>query len=1064
MRSTERAIFIIVLASLIKIIGAEMKFNKKVVGSLITLALTTSGSIYANEVNGDRNLLKEAASNAVQKKGSALYIVQMKANPGISQAEVIGELLPSNQVVGVAGNNYNAKTPKMLAYTRALEKRQNDVASQMGSLNIIHSFKHTFNGFSAKLTNKQKEMLESHPDVAGVWEEKIQKITTSNTPEFLGLTGPGGQHTLGIKGEDVVIGVLDTGVAPEHPSFADDGSYTDPSTFGWNGSCDVGEEIETFSCNNKLIGARFFKDTFETVYDIQTGLGEFISPRDADGHGSHTASTSGGNAEVQAELSGVNAGIVSGIAPRARVAMYKVCWNSDYKTPEGQDEAGCFPSDSMAAIDQAVVDGVDIINFSIGGSRTDLTQPAAAAMLRATQAGVFVSVSAGNSGPDAETVGTPAPWVTSVGASTYNGISKIVGKALTVNSGELEGSSYVSVPASFAPLSTGLSADMVVAQPLEACNDDPLTNGSEMDGKIVLIARGACAFTEKFINAQNEGASGVIVYTYTGTSPFSMGGTDEAVAIPGVMVSFDDGQELLTSSSDGTLNVTLSTENAATDAIEVGNTMASFSSRGPNQASYDIIKPDITAPGVKILAATTDTPMFGTEGSTFAYLQGTSMSSPHIAGLAALFKESNPEWSPAQIKSALMTTARQDLTKEDGTTPADPFDFGAGHAAPVEALDPGLVYSANYNDYLAFLCGIGNESYVASTGTDCDTLIDTGFNTDPSQLNIASIGIAELSATESITRTVTNTTDFESVYAPSIEAPEGIEVTVSTFDSEGNETETGLLTVPAGGTARYVLNVSTTESAVFNQWTFGAITWSDEAGHNVRSPIAVKAIPEVSIDVPKTISGTLNRGRLTFPVQMLYSGRTSTDHAGLVAPFGSPNTVAQDPDSSFEFNEAGLGTHFFHIEEGTKVARFSLRDNFIGDGSGGTDLDIYVYRCDEWLCTQVGQSLESGSTEDVVLVNPEARNNIDVGNVYLVWVHGYNLAGADALDYTMPVWVADTAESSTRVFSSRRAINGRFNNVTIMARGLSEGTYMGGVTFYNAEGEAQGTTVVELNN
>ena len=1045
-----------------------MQFKYNMVASFVTLAIATSFGVTAAEVNADRTLLKEVKTNNVKKETTSLYIVQMKDKPGISQAQDIGELLPSNQVVGVAGNNYNANTPALKAYTNIIEKRQQTLAKQVGSVNIIHSFKHTFNGFSAKLNKKQKSLLEANPDVIGVWKEEIQKITTSNTPEFLGLTGSNGQHTLGIKGEDVVIGILDTGIVPEHPSFADDGTYSNPQSIGWNGACDVGEEAETFNCNNKLIGARFYNQTFGSVYDIQTELGEFLSPRDADGHGSHTASTSGGNANVQSILEGQEAGIVSGIAPRARVAMYKVCWNSDYTTPEGEDEAGCFPSDSMAAIDQAVVDGVDVINFSIGGSLTDLTQPAAAAMLRATQAGVFVSVSAGNSGPDAETVGTPAPWVTSVGASTYDGTSKVIGKALNVNSGDLAETAIVSVPAGFAPAANLLSGNVITTDSIEACDladgSNPIADQVSLSGNIALISRGSCAFTEKFVNAQEAGATAAIVYTYSATSPFAMGGTDPEVAIPGSMISFEDGQALIASIEAGTTNVTFSNMNATIDAVEVGNTMGSFSSRGPNKASYDIIKPDITAPGVKILAATTNTPMFGESGSTFAYLQGTSMSSPHIAGLAALFKDSNPEWSPAQIKSALMTTARQNVTKEDGTTPADPFDFGAGHADPVNALDPGLVYSANYNDYLAFLCGIGNESYVATTGSDCATLITAGFSTDPSQLNIASIGIAELAAPESITRTVTNVTQTDSVYNVALDLPEGINITVNTFDENGNVSEDDLLTVKAGGTASYTLNFSKSESALLNQWTFGSVTLTDNNGHNVRSPIAVKSIPEVAIEVPENISGNLNRGRLTFPVKMLYSGKTSTDFAGLVAPFGSAATVTQDPDRTFEFNEAGLGTHFFNIEEGTKVARFSLRDNFIGDGSGGNDLDIYVYRCDLWTCVQVGSSLNGGSTEDVVLVNPIARNNVDVGDVYLVWVHAYDLAGAETIDYTLPVWLADKAEKSSRVISSKRAISGRYNNVTIMSRGLEEGTFMGGITFYDDKGEAQGTTVVEINN
>jgi len=1038
---------------------------------MLTLLISTSCGINANEVTGNTQLFKESPqSKKTLKKGSSLYIVQVKGNPGITQAQAFGELLPSNQVVSVAGNNYNANTPAMKAYTKALQNRQDDLVNTIGSINIIHSFQHTFNGFSAKLTAKQKSQLEVHPDVVGVWEEELQTITTSNTPEFLGLTSPGGQYALNIKGEDVVIGVLDTGIVPEHPSFSDDGSYSDPSTLGWNGICDAGDEADagTFSCNNKLIGARFYNESFSAVYDIQTDLGEFLSPRDADGHGSHTASTAGGNADVEAVLLNTDAGIVSGIAPRARVAMYKVCWNSDYVSPEGVNERGCFSGDSMAAIDQAVVDGVDIINFSIGGSRTDLTQPASAAMLRATQAGVFVAVSAGNDGPTVETIGTPAPWVTSVGASTYSGTSKVIGNSLAINSGELADSSIISIPAGFAPDANGLSGDLVATNSTEACDatdgSNPIIGQTNLTGNVALISRGSCSFTEKFINAQEAGAIAALVYTYVDTSPFSMGGEDAAVAIPGSMISFDNAQALLASIETSVTNVTFTDTAISADAVEVGNLMATFSSRGPNQSSYDVIKPDITAPGVKILAATSNTPMSGIQGESFAYLQGTSMSSPHIAGLAALFKDSNPEWSPAQIKSALMTTARQDLTKEDGAIPADPFDFGAGHANPVSAMDPGLVYSANYNDYLAFLCGIGNENFVAGSETTCEDLRSAGFSTEPSQLNIASIGIAELGASESVSRTVTNVSGNASSYTATVVAPEGINVTVTTYDNEGQPTEDGILLVEAGDTARYTLNFSKADNAELDAWKFGSISWTDNSGHVVRSPIAVKATPDVSIEVPENISGTLNKGRFTFPVKMLYSGKTTTDFAGFVAPFGSTRTVSQDADQDFAFNEAGLATHLFHLPEGTKVARFSLIDSLVGDGAGNADLDMYVYRCDKWTCTAVGQSANPASNEDVILINPEPRADVDVGDVYLVFVHGYELGDPETLEYTMPVWVADTAERNARVLSSRRAINGRFNNVTIMARGLPEGVFMGGVTFYDEEGNAQGTTAVELSN
>lgn len=1037
-----------------------MQFKKSIVGSLVTLALAGTAHATVNELSADKSLLTLSNSSVSAKKSTGIYVVQLKGQSAIGQAQSIGELLPSNQLVGVGRNNYNAMTPAMQNYTNAMVTKHEKVAGDIGSIDIIHSYKHTFNGFAAKLTSKQKAQLESHPDVVAVFEDSLETVNTSNTPAFLGLTGPGGQHTLNNKGEGVIIGVLDTGIVPEHPSFADDGSFSDPSTLGWTGSCDAGEEAEadTFNCNNKLIGARYYKDSFESTYEIQTALGEFISPRDADGHGSHTASTAGGNEGVSALLSGADAGVVSGIAPRARVAMYKVCWNSDYETPEGVKERGCFGSDSMAAIDQAVADGVDVINYSIGGSRTNITTAAAAAKLRATQAGVFVAVSAGNDGPEAETIGTPAPWITTVAASTYDGTSKIIGKELEVNSGDAAGTSFVAVPAGFAPAAEGLSGDVVATESVEACDasdgTNPIVGQESLAGNVALIARGSCSFTEKFINAQEAGATAAIVYTYVNTSPFAMGGTDPAVAIPGSMVSFDDGQALLASVNNGTTNVTFSDTNAAADAVEVGNLMAGFSSRGPNQSSYDVIKPDITAPGVKILAATTNTPMFGTAGESFAYLQGTSMSSPHIAGMAALFKESNPEWSPAQIKSALMTSARQNLTKEDGTTPADPFDFGAGHASPVDAMDPGLLFDANYADYLAFLCGLNQQAFVAGTGTTCETLSSDGFSTEPSQLNLASIGIAELGNEETITRTVSNATETASIYTATIEAPEGINVELATFDADGNLTEDDTLVVDGSGKASFALTFSKNEAAVINEWKFGSITWTDAAGHVVRSPIAIKAAPEVRIEVPATISTELNRGRATFTVRPMYSGTMSMEFAGLVAPGAFSGNVEQDPGQEFEFLGDGTTYHLFDVPENTQVLRLALTDGLVD--VDGADLDLYLYRCSSG-CTQVAASTEANSNEEIILTNPEVATDF-----YALFVHGYSTGDEPSTDYSVLGWVVDEKSSTTRAISSSRAIEGRFNRVTIMDRSLTPGLYMGGATFYDDAGVSQGTTVIEV--
>jgi len=1043
-----------------------MQLKKSILGSFITLLLTTTSYASTYEVTIDKSKLKNASDNLNQSLKTYSYIVQLKGNSAVEQAQIIGELLPSNQQVAVAGNNYNAMTPAMQAYTKALETKQKQVAGEIGSIDINYYFVHTFNGFTAKLTPQQKYLLESHPEVVGVWQDEVEQISTANTPEFLGLTGEGGQHSLNIKGEDIIIGIIDTGIWPENPSFADDGTYSDASSLGWRGSCDSGLD-ENFTCNNKLIGARYFKASFETNTPIHYNLGEFESPRDASGHGSHTAGTAAGNEDVSAQFSGIDAGTVSGMAPRARIATYKVCWNATYKNPEtGASESGCSFGDTMAAIDQAVVDGVDVINYSIGGSRTDLTSPPTAAMLRATQAGVFVAVSAGNSGTDGpETIGTPAPWITSVAASTYSGT--IPTQAIAISSREPEEILAAIEGSITKPLkeSGSISANVIIAEPLLGCFDDvsgtPLDNATEVSGNIALISRGGCGFIEKVERAQLAGASAVIVYSDDRT-PTSMGGTG-SYNIPGVMITKTQGVALNDAITDGeVVEVTMNTSIYTSQTV-TGNIMADFSSLGPNTASYDIIKPDITAPGVKILAAYSEAPLGGNQGESFAYLQGTSMSSPHIAGLAALFKESNNNWSPAQIKSSMMTNAYQNVTKPDGITPADPFNFGAGHVAPVASMNPGLLYDANNADYLAILCGIGNDNFVTSYGINCTDLTTAGFSTEPSQLNLPSIAIAELRAPETVTRTVSNASDSASVYTAIIEAPEGIEVQLQTFDADGNPVTDNSLPVEVNGNASYALTFTKTETSAFDAWKFGAITWTDNAGHSVRSPIAIKAKADINIVVPAQVSGQLDRGRYRFPVKMQYTGSTSIDYTGLVAPFGSSRTVAHDAEGTFQFNEPGLGFHGFTIPEGTKVARFSLRDSLVD--ADGANLDMHMYHCIKWSCSKVTTATEASSNEDIILTNPVAANDGTVGDLYIIFVHGKDLNGETTTDYTMMGWVADKAESSTRIMTSRNAIKGRFNYTTISTRGLAPGMiYMGAVTYYNADGEAEGTAILELGN
>lgn len=1064
-----------------------MKFNKYLSGiaaSAIVVSCATAVSANAMQANTSKFTVADSVKAATKVNG--LYIVQMKGAPAIAKASAIGELTPSNQLVSTIGNNYDATTPKMRAYVRVMKKRQAAVASQIGVTNVLHNYAHTFNGFSARLTPAQAKAMKNHPDVAAVYEDELHQLQTSNTPAFLGLTGPGGQHTLGIKGEDVIVGILDSGIWPENPSFSENPEIAEMA-YGsaparWAGECNAGSigeftnpdgivvyndetmEQNVVECDNKLIGARYFGSSFSSVYEMQFALGEFASARDADGHGSHTASTAAGNAGVTAVLQGADVGTVSGIAPRARVAAYKVCWNSNFVNEAGDAERGCFFGDSMAAIDQAVVDGVDVLNYSIGNSIA-INSPVYNAALRAAEAGVFFSASAGNSGPGPNTVNNIAPWIATVAASTYDGESAVIGSLLNVNTGTLAPLNVFSVQAAIGtPVpEDGLSGDLGLADPVLAC--DPLT--VDLTGQIALIARGVCGFTVKMANAEAAGAIGVVVYTDSRT-PVAMGGTDPGIGIPGVMVTNADGL-LLTdsvSSSEDLVNVTMSNTPAATTATEVGNIMAGFSSRGVNLQTADILKPDITAPGVRILAASSPEQLqFGgnPQGENFAYLQGTSMSSPHIAGMAALLAGQHPSWSPAQIKSAIMTSARQDLVKEDGLTPADPFDFGAGHVDPIPAMNPGLTYNANFGDYLGFLCSQGEEGLVVSlTEQSCAFVEGEGFAVDASQLNYPSIAIGELEGTETVSRTVTDVSNEDGVYTVTVDAPTGINVTVRTFDSEGVETPDSLLAVSANGTASYSLTFDTTPETPFNEWLFGSVTLERTDGIVVRSPIAVNALPSNTIMVPESLSVELNRGRANVFVETLYSGPISVEYAGLDPGAAISGATTNPTGGEFSFNgSAGRGEFtLFAVPEGTTVLRVALADSLVD--VAGADLDLHVWNCIAFSCGPVATSINPGSNENIILTNPEPRSG-DGGDVYLLIAHATDTAGADTVNYTAPTWIVNGAQRNTRVTTSRRAVANRFQNVSIRTRGLEEGRlYMGSMTFFDADGVSQGTTVLEV--
>ncbi|HET6213264.1 MAG TPA: S8 family peptidase, partial [Micromonosporaceae bacterium] len=551
--------------------------------------------------------------------------------------------------------------------------------------NKIYEYGVTFNGFAARLTATQAARLARADDVAKIWKNEVVRADTVSTPAFLGIDGPDGVWAQRFggdarAGEGIIVGVVDTGFWPENPSFA---ALPEPRpdraviAAKWHGTCDAGADpvvAHRITCNNKVIGARYFYSD-----GIQAGVpDEFGSPRDRNGHGSHTASMAAGDHGVPAVVHGIPMGRASGMAPAARIAVYKALWHQ----PDGGRGNS---ADLVAAIDAAVGDGVDVINYSISGSQESIVDAAEIAFLNAAAAGVFIAASAGNTaGPG--TVAHNSPWVTTVAASTHD---RAYGKSVRLGNGV----TYTGVGVAPEPVGpTGL-VDAAAAGS-ELCLPGAL-DPARVAGKIVLCKRGTNPRVEKSAAVKAAGGVGMVLYD----SP-DAGLTADFHAVPSVHLNNADGLAVKAYAADPDATASLS---AGFHPRVRAPAMAGFSSSGPAQASADLLKPDIAAPGVDVIAAYSP---LNAGGSDYEQISGTSMAAPHLAGIAALLRSKHPDWSPMAVKSALMTAARP--VGGDYT----PLNYGAGQVEPAGAFDPGLVYDSDALDWFRYGCGLGQFQLV----------------------------------------------------------------------------------------------------------------------------------------------------------------------------------------------------------------------------------------------------------------------------------------------------------------------------------------------------------------
>jgi subtilisin family serine protease len=983
------------------------------IASLAVSTVSVAAAQPASSIEDSTASSAPTAPEPLRKDGN--YIVQFAADPVVAYDGGVAGIPATDPA---PGEKINPNSRNVVRYVDYLKSRHDQALSRVGGAQKLYDYTYSFNGVAAKLTAGQANALAKARDVVAVTPDVRRTADTSSTPDFLGLTAPGGlweqlgwagpDSDLGNKkkagaGEDVIIGIVDTGIWPESKSFTDRnaaGERVYSQIAGWHGRCVPGEKFAASLCNQKLIGAQWFN----AGWGGNTGVipEEFASPRDYNGHGTHTASTAGGNYGIQATGQAAVFGKISGMAPRARIAAYKALWQNE------EGEGSGFNSDLTAAIDQAVADGVDVINYSVSGSRTSFLDPVEVSFLFAADAGIFVAASAGNDGPTTSTVAHPAPWTTTVAAGTHNRDGK---GSVTLGNGITYYGASVATPVGPAPLVDSVNAGAAgsAATEVELCYPDTL-DPAVVTGKIVLCKRGAIARVDKSLAVKQAGGVGMVMYN----DPDSSLNADFHY-VPTVHVNRTDGLAIKAYAAAAGATATINESEIVYDAPAPFT--ASFSSRGPLLASADLLKPDVIAPGQDILAAVAPP---GNAGRDFDLYSGTSMSAPHVAGLAALLKDRHPTWSPMAVRSALMTSAG-DVLDGPNSDPEVLFRQGAGHVEPNSAADPGLVFDAGWNDWLAFLCGSGQL-----TASYCPSI-----KIDPSDYNNPSVAIGDLAGSQTVTRTVTNVGKDAATYDASVSGLTGLEVKVSPAS----------FTLAPGAKQRLEITVTTT-SAELNQYVGGHITWTDGT-HQVRIPVVVRP---VALAAPTQVSS--DGKDITYQVRFGYTGSFTASPRGLIPATATAGTVPDDPTDTFKVDGPGVATFPVSIPAGTTYARFSLFDETVTPA--GTDLDLYVYRG----TTRVGASGSGTSAEEVNLVDPPAGD-------YTVYVHGWGVPAPGTASFTLFSWLLGSADAGNMtVTAPSTATLGQTGDIGLTFSGLAPGKkYLGSVAYGGTTGMPNPTIV-----
>ncbi|MGN0064153.1 MAG: S8 family serine peptidase [Nocardioides sp.] len=950
-----------------------------------TLAAASAAALLVPLVSAAPGWAKDPTADLTKKLKPAVATTDgtlARTGPVISLGDAAGKqtyivqldqpAVPTRASATDARGRTLAKTPSAKEYRTQIAADQKSLKGEIagivgGTPKVLHTYTEALNGFAVELTRDQAARVAKLDGVGAVQVDKVHQLTTDHGPSWIGANtlwdGSAVPNGTGSKGEGIIAGIIDSGINPANPSFADtvpaseggDGyDHTNPLGSGnYLGMCNPANTagsptyVANWGCNDKLIG----------YYNFTTDGSEY----DDDGHGSHTGSTTAGN---QVEVTTYSAQgtphefstteTIRGVAPHANVIGYDVC------------DGGCSGAAIVAAIDQAIDDGVDVINYSIGSSSASdpWNDPDAVGFLNARAAGVHVATSAGNDGPGAATVGSPAdvPWITSVGASQHDRQWQAKVTDITADGGathaDIAGVAFAAATAGTFPLVDGasLGSARCIASELD---------GQDLTGKIILCERGTNGRVEKGQVVRDLGAEGMVL------------GNDEASGdslnadpheLPAVHITFDQAQELRAWMSGKTgVKVALSggIRHVGDDVADI---MAGFSSRGPNRA-VSIISPSVSAPGVDILAAE------GVDNEVkWGFISGTSMASPHTAGALALVAAVQPDWTPAEAQSALMTTAMTAIKDTDGSD-ADWHDMGSGRIDLTKVAKAGLVFDTTYDEYVAS---------DPSTGGDVRTL------------NLASMADNDCLGECSWTRTATATDTGAGTWTAEVTSQDP-SVTLSVDKSS--------FTVAAGESADLTVTADVSGAAA-GEWVYGTLTLTPPAGSE--APVAhlpIGVVPSAAV-LPDSIGITTRRdagSQESGDLRVAADTSDVTFTGADLTPLDSRElSVAQDPTNDDAFNGDGVSQTSLTVPAGTKRLFVGLSE------ATAPDFDLYIGQGAVSADNVVAYSASGGSREKIDLASPPAGE-------YWVIVQNWEASAAGTDTVTLSTAVVGGSGDNFRV-------------------------------------------------